>query len=171
MELFHKYKCIPSKYVKIATILVSINIFLFSILSISLLIKAPTLNAWIGNLLFISVLLVYLRTCAFYPRYISLSKESLVLKCLFTTKSFKYQDIDYIKKGFKVRGIRRFGSNGVWGYIGIIDADNKYHTLFNNEKQIIEFSYRNKVYLISCEQYEEVIKEVDKLIVSQSKKY
>ncbi|WP_369892457.1 PH domain-containing protein [Bacteroides sp. AN502(2024)] len=149
------------------TILVSIHIFLFSILSVSLLVKEPTVNTWLGNLFVFLVLFVYLRTYALHPCSILLSKESLVLKCAFSTKSFNYKYITYIKRGSMVGGIRRFGSNGIWGYIGIIDADKKYHTIFNNEKQIIELSYKNKVYLISCEQYKEVIEEVNKLITLQ----
>ena len=162
MEQF--YKCISSKKIKILTFLVSLSMIIVSISLLCKLGQKNSMNLWIGTGGMIFVWIVYLITYIFSPRYISLSKESLNLQCSLFKKSFLFKNIDYIKKGHSICGIRQFGSNGIWGYIGIIDSDKKYYTLFNNEKQIIEISYNKKIYILSCENSKEVIEKVNIII-------
>lgn len=57
-------------------------------------------------------------------------------------------------------GIRRFGSNGVLGYIGVIDSEKLYYTYYNNEHNMIEINYQGKYYIISCTKPDNLINEV-----------
>ena len=98
-----------------------------------------------------------------HPLHITIYDDRIYLKCILFHKSFYYRNISSIKRISDISGIRRFGSNGVWGYIGIIDSTEKYYTICNNLKNLIAVKYNKKTYVLNCSNPEQFIDNINTL--------
>lgn len=163
------YKCVPSLYVKVVTALVSVFLLVITAVAAVYCVKAPgSPETAFGVGAVALIWIVYLITCVNAPLSVTLSGEAVTLRCVARSKTFRYADIDYAEKGEMPFGIRRFGSNGIWGYIGVIDGDKRYRTLFNNRKGIVELSHKGKVYLLSCADSGEAVRTINERITKTS---
>ena len=150
MELY--YRCSPSKYVIALTIVATFFIailFVFTIIALN----NEKGSSVIGCICMCLLVLIYIITFSFSPRYIRIEPKCINLKCMIYTKKFYYKDINSIERISAISGIREFGSNGIWGYIGILDSDenNKLYTLLNHNRRMIKIVYKSKNYIISCD--------------------
>lgn len=147
------YKCNPSFRVKLITflsfsflLLIIINTFIFTKLS--------------NIIVLISLVSLFIYTFIHSPYKICITNKSIILYCFLYKKVFYYSDINNICRIYGMGGIRRFGSNGVLGYIGVIDSEKLYYTYYNNEHNMIEINYQGKYYIISCTKPDNLINEV-----------
>ncbi|MDR2087490.1 MAG: PH domain-containing protein [Dysgonamonadaceae bacterium] len=94
------------------------------------------------------------------------TEDSVYLKCRLFRKKFTYSDIRKVCTYSEItNSIRNFGSNGIWGYIGFLDNGKfKFFSLTNNEKKSILVFYKEKHYVISCNESEKLINHISRFI-------
>ena len=148
------YKCKPSIRVKLISLLSFILMF---IMAIRVSVYPHDLISIIV-LFFIAAILII--TFIHSPHKICVTNKSIVLHCFLSKKIFYYNNIESISRIYGIGGIRRFGSNGVLGYIGILDGEELYYTYFNHERNMIEIIYKSKHYIISCTNADDLISKV-----------
>ena len=153
MEQF--YKCEPSVKVKVLSLLVSLLLVLIAWKIVSR--GELHILSLLGLLLLFTI---FIGTLAYSPRKLALYEENITLYCFLTKKVFYYADIEKVDRLYVVGGIRRFNSNGVFGYIGVLDGDERYYTLFNHERRMIEIVCRNKHFVISCTQPDDLVEKI-----------
>lgn len=161
MEL--SYKCFPSKKVIILTFTVILSITLLTVVSIIKLKNAQdNITDKYSIIAFAFIWMIILITLRYSPYKIIVGKEAFKVCCIGKTKTFYFKQITSIKRRYGISGIRRFGSNGIFGYIGIIDGDNniRYRTSYNHEKNMVELNYDGKLYVLSCNKPNEFIAEI-----------
>ena len=157
------YKCTPSAYVFLTTVVVS-SILIMTYISVATATvweKRSYENSMVIVLLSLSYIINFL-TFAFSPIFIKLKNNYIHIQGFMFHKKIYLNNILKINRIHDLpKGVRRFGSNGVWGYIGILDADKKYYTLFNNKKKmiIVECS-KNQKYVLSCNKPDEFINAI-----------
>ena len=102
---------------------------------------------------FVLFVIVVLFTLTFIktPRKIYLSDKSMILYFYLSRKIFILEQIHEISRIYAVGGIRRLGSNGVLGYIGVLDGEKRFFTYFNHERNMIKLKYNDRYYIISCD--------------------
>lgn len=96
-------------------------------------------------------------TIRLYPRKIVVDGGRLILKCVFSSKIFEVSEIESISCMYNIAGIRRFGSNGFFGYVGVVDGEEMLHTFVNNRKNMVKFLYGGKWFVVSCDNPDELV--------------
>jgi hypothetical protein len=159
------YRVKWSNLVKITTVIVSIILLFVEWKIIYSLIHSNNILLSVSILMIINLVIII--TLLNTPLYIKLTTDSIILKKIGGKIQIKYSEIKVIQPHNAYPDMRLFGSGGFFGYIGIFSSDNYgwYNSYVENPKQsFLIATNKNKKYVFSCENREDIINRVKQQI-------
>lgn len=145
-----KYKCVWSKFVTTVTVVVLV-VLAFAIYKLH-----ETEHTAISYLL----IAVILGSLAYAPLYIEVTVDSLIVKRVFGSLVIPRSNIVSIGLYTSRFGVRKFGSGGLFGYLGWFwtsEVGNYFSYSTDENSQILIVTPTRK-YVISCEKREELLR-------------
>ncbi|MFZ4457197.1 MAG: PH domain-containing protein [Bacteroidales bacterium] len=144
-----RFKCVWSKLVTMVTIAVlALVVFVFY--------KFGTSSSIFFSISFVVLLGVF----AYMPIYIEVTQDALIVKRVLGSLVIPRKDIESIGLCPSQFGFRKFGSGGLFGYIGWFwnrDIGNYFSYSTDETNQILIVTPTRK-YVISCENREELLR-------------
>ncbi len=156
------YKCSMGKREKISSILSYLPIFVIIIIGCIYF-----QNEFIIPLLLLVALAIY--PFLLTPHEIIITQEGITVKRLFRSKYISMQDIVAVAerepKEFR-NDFRNMGVSGMLGHFGRFKSNTlgNYYAIVNNSENIFWVISKQKIYLLSCDNNKETLKEITKYI-------
>ncbi len=110
---------------------------------------------------FILLLLATLYCSSYSPVYIEVTEDALLIKRVFGTVVIHRKDIIAINAYKSYCSIRKFGSGGLFGYLGWFynSEIGNYFSYSTDENSQILIITKQRKYVISCEKREELLRK------------
>ena len=146
-----RFKCVWSNIVTSVTVVVLV---LFGLVLYQF---GSSLHYGLIMLIFATILVCF----AYTPIYIEVTLDSLIIKRAFGSLIIPRKDIESIGLYDGRFSIRKFGSGGFLGYLGWFSNSEigNYFSYSTDESNQIIVVTRNRKYVISCENKEELLRK------------
>lgn len=144
-----RFRCVWSKTVRVITV-IALLIIGFGLYE----------SATEGHIIiFFFILLTVLYCLAFSPISIDITEDNLIVRRMYSSLVIHRKDIIAISAYKNSYSVRKFGSGGLFGYLGWFynyDIGN-YFSYATDEHNTILIITKNRKYLISCENPNELL--------------
>lgn len=146
-----KFKCVWSKFITSVTVVVLL------LLSFAIYKLIGTEHYAFAYLL----IAVIVATFSYCPLYVEVTTESIVVKKIFSSLVIHRKDIESIGLYSAAFGLRKFGSGGLFGYLGWFwtKETGNYFSYSTDENNQILIVTPHRKYVISCENRDEFLRK------------
>lgn len=162
-----KFKSSYSRCMLMATCLLLLVLLFAIYIVVNQLVKLP-----IGSLSFIGtgavlcfILITLLYSFVSQIEYVCLAEESVIIKKMLGEITISRSDIVQVRyKKSIMSDVRLWGISGLFGHIGLFWNSNigKYYAFVKDGNSMLEIKTRRKCYVISCDDYTQVVSLLQK---------
>ncbi|MDP4270393.1 MAG: PH domain-containing protein [Bacteroidota bacterium] len=144
-----RFRCLWSKTVRVITVI--------ALLIIGFGLYQSAVDG--HTIIFFIILLATLYCLAYSPICIDINEDDLIVRRMFSSVIIHRKDIIAISAYKSGYAIRKFGSGGLFGYLGWFynSEIGSYFSYATDERNMILIITKNRKYVISCEKPNELL--------------